>query len=580
MTISNVPAKVDPALKVFLQQVKTSLEGATKKVGDVVTRKEMNIAGWIDPKTGHVTRLDRYDPAEDGREPPAPSGFAARGTFSSIILRWEPWGPNERFVSHVEIWRNTVDDLPTAALLGVAQGAIYADSVPADSTYYYWIRGVSYTGRRGPWAAAAGLGVSTARDPARVLEILQAKIETSHLNTTLNARIKEGEDANTALVETNSKVAGLEAQYTVKVDANGHVAGFGVANTKEEDDGTNTSLMLFQADRFGFTHPSNYWQPGTAYSTGKFGRPTINAASTGLVYEATTGGTSGTTEPAWPTTAGSTVVDGTVTWTARTPASRIPFIIDNGVVYIDTAMIKDATITNAQIKDLSADKLFAASGTIADAVIGTGHITNAMIGQTIQSDNFVSGSSGWRITKDGTAEFRSGYFRGDIYSANAYVRGDVEATSIKASSANIVDTLHLRGHAVTVISTYYSTTIIGLSGAADTWEEVASRSIDFAGAQVDSNIAISVNLLIDVDTDDTTTSYSLYARVKRGTTVLRTFTIFTGREAAYFDRVVLNMVEAPGAGTHTYSVEVDVRGTSILGARCVDAYLALDGAKR
>ncbi|WP_414446865.1 host specificity protein J [Burkholderia sp. 22PA0099] len=41
---------------------------------------------------------------------------------------------------------------------------------------------------------------------------------------------------------------------------------------------------------------------------------------------------------------------------------------------------------------------------IAQALIGTGRITNAMIGDTIQSNNFVSGQQGWRIDKAGTFE--------------------------------------------------------------------------------------------------------------------------------------------------------------------------------
>ena len=43
-------------------------------------------------------------------------------------------------------------------------------------------------------------------------------------------------------------------------------------------------------------------------------RPT---ARNGYVYECTTAGTAGTTEPVWPTTAAETVTDGTIVWTCR-----------------------------------------------------------------------------------------------------------------------------------------------------------------------------------------------------------------------------------------------------------------------
>jgi hypothetical protein len=57
------------------------------------------------------------------------------------------------------------------------------------------------------------------------------------------------------------------------------------------------------------------WAPSTDYSLGDLVIPT--AGATWWVYECTTPGTSGTTEPVWPTTVGETVTDGTVVWTCR-----------------------------------------------------------------------------------------------------------------------------------------------------------------------------------------------------------------------------------------------------------------------
>ncbi|MFO5890632.1 hypothetical protein ACLBSJ_32970, partial [Klebsiella pneumoniae] len=52
------------------------------------------------------------------------------------------------------------------------------------------------------------------------------------------------------------------------------------------------------------------------------------------------------------------------------------------------------------------------------AKIADGSITNAKIGNEIRSNDFVDGSRGWRIAKDGSSQFN-----------NVIVRGRVEANS-------------------------------------------------------------------------------------------------------------------------------------------------------
>lgn len=57
-------------------------------------------------------------------------------------------------------------------------------------------------------------------------------------------------DGNKATVQTHSRsINGLEAQYTVKVDVNGKVAGYGLATTPKN--GTPESKFIVNADRFG-----------------------------------------------------------------------------------------------------------------------------------------------------------------------------------------------------------------------------------------------------------------------------------------------------------------------------------------
>jgi hypothetical protein len=52
------------------------------------------------------------------------------------------------------------------------------------------------------------------------------------------------------------------------------------------------------------------------------GQTTIPATPNGRLYRCTTAGTTGGTEPAWPTTSGGTVSDGTAVWTEMSPDFR------------------------------------------------------------------------------------------------------------------------------------------------------------------------------------------------------------------------------------------------------------------
>ena len=76
------------------------------------------------------------------------------------------------------------------------------------------------------------------------------------------------------------------------------------------------------ADSDGNT-PDTYatWAAATAQAINRVVVPTIR---NGYAYKATTAGTSGASEPTWPTTIGNTVADGTVTWTCLETALWTP----------------------------------------------------------------------------------------------------------------------------------------------------------------------------------------------------------------------------------------------------------------
>jgi hypothetical protein len=78
-----------------------------------------------------------------------------------------------------------------------------------------------------------------------------------------------------------------------------------------------------------------------------------------------------------------------------------PFVVQNGVAYMQEALIRD------------------------------GSITNAKIGNEIKSNNFVDGSQGWRIGKDGSSQFNNVIVRGAVYATDGWFNGTVYANRIE-----------------------------------------------------------------------------------------------------------------------------------------------------
>lgn len=211
----------------------------------------------------------------------------------------------------------------------------------------------------------------------------------------------------------------------------------GTAGTTADDPAYVLELLL-----------DSKWKPSTGYALGAYVYPT---KPNGYAYKVTTAGDSSSAEPTWTTTIGSTVADGSVVFTCDTDmALDSPFMIGlvNGVVrmVIRDTLIGDATITSAKIKELAVDKLYAAAGTIADAIIGTGHIVNAMIGNIIQSTVYTPGSAGWQINKNGNVEFNSGTFRGAVvFQSGSSGYGNISDKPTSLSGVNSTEGSKLSG---------------------------------------------------------------------------------------------------------------------------------------
>lgn len=111
------------------------------------------------------------------------------------------------------------------------------------------------------------------------------------------------------------------------------------------------------------------------------------------------------------------LVDRFVLMTAANGTYQTPFYVTNGAMYVREAFIKDASIGTAKIADAA--------------------ITMAKIVNEIKSSNYVAGSNGWRITKDGSSEFNNVVVRGEVHANSGKFKGTVEATAFVGDVASM-----------------------------------------------------------------------------------------------------------------------------------------------
>ena len=221
-----------------------------------------------------------------------------------------------------------------------------------------------------------------------------------------------------------SSIGGLEAQYTVKIDANGYVSGFGLASTAVN--GTPFSEFIVKADRFAIGSPQGEVIPFVVQTT-----PTTS---------------NGESVPAGVYMDAAYIKNGTIT------RAKI------GNAVIDDAKIASLSAAKVTFGEMSGDRITVGSlnadrittntlsaklAQITDAYVGTAQIadaaiTNAKIGNVIQSSNYVAGSTGWKIDKAGAMEMNDATFRGtlDVKNAASGARLEIKNNVIKVFDAN------------------------------------------------------------------------------------------------------------------------------------------------
>lgn len=553
-------------LQQFVQRVREALDSGGPDA--VVTARQLIASGVVERRSG-----GEFTPVGGTIDPARPPrNLSASGALASIILSWD--AANYKGHAYTEIWAYTTDAIGEAVLVGMTSGNNFSHTLGAAATRYYWVRNVNQNGVVSAYNATNGTQGSTGQDPAYLLDVLTDEITTSQLATALNTRIDLIDGASTVTGSVNARIAtqattttnalalkadaatvtslavtvgtntaaitseataratadtslasditalqttvgtntaaitsettartsadtslasdittlqtttgghttsiqtnatsinGLEGQYTVKIDNNGAVAGFGLASTTTGS-GDITSEFIVNADRFAIMRGGSDTTAavvpfavqstqqtingetvpiGVYMDTAFIKNGTISNAKIGsLTADKITASLLNTVDFYGNTIAGSSIyLGGTVTYDQDSGGNNIGIqsvatpkvaMTSTGAVFAVDAF----TINNPGGTDVVPFSITSDVVSIDSALIKDGTITNAKIGNQIASTAYIANNNtGWAISKDGDAILNDATFRGtlDITGSSGSNRLEITGDTIKViDSSNVV----------------------------------------------------------------------------------------------------------------------------------------------
>ena len=259
-------------------------------------------------------------------------------------------------------------------------------------------------------------GVATAT--AEEMKFLSSDYTNPETGATDNVTLKQ------ALNTSASNVNGLRGQYSVKIDTNGHVAGFGFASTLVGD--TPSSAFIVNSDKFAIVSPTDTSAPTNSPSSSNV--PFIVQSSTDTNFNNT-----GETVPAGVYMREAFIRNGSIVSakigtlaadkisSGFISADRIDgnsinaskLVLDNSTIEsatingVPTVQIKNLGVGNAKISDLSATKLTAGSLTVYNAAASNTigklfSVTSGYVATTAYSTNSTINMSYASVTSDWT----------------------------------------------------------------------------------------------------------------------------------------------------------------------------------
>ncbi|QPI65941.1 phage tail tip fiber protein [Vreelandella venusta] len=309
-------------------------------------------------------------------------------------------------------------------------------------------------------------------------------------------------------------------------------------------------------------------------------------------------------------------------WIGRTNGNkRKPFIIDDDVVYMNNAMIRNGSIQEGHLGPITIGKFFlddgtpvtTAGGLIRAEAIDVDNLSVAEAARfyaDVQSGNYIAGQRGWRIRQNGNVEFNEGRFNGVVNIGNVQGAGALAGKDaivyedLTGSTAGLVltransgaaaknrtddwtrpnstridgnkiftgdayvDTLQVKGQAITIPSSAYTggTLVLGAVGGSNdvggwtNWKQIQALYLPESPGPI--QITCSFRVLVD-----TTGKFPVYAKLEEdGVSRYATEVLRAGYSSTAFDytrQAISFTIERPAkSGGRTFRLYLRGAGT-------------------
>lgn len=404
---------------------------------------------WVEA-TAHTVGGDTIAPSPV-------TGLSATGSIQSVTLDWtapttQVGGGTLYDLKGYYVYRSTSNSQPTDPVAFVSVDRFVDGGLSGSTTYYYWVKAVDFTGNDStavasgavttqstPTSSTGATGASTNIIFIRATSA-SAPASSSGVPSGWSDTVPTGTDTLWASVGTKAVGASVFV-WDTPFKAEGTSVVEVVVYRKNSSAGASGGSYNFTTQTL--TAPTNWSQDAPSLTANgdvvyrisgiASGAPTQTAASitwsTAVVYARRVDGTDGVG------TDGDTVATGRVYYQTLQSAnpgnpSASGFNFSTGILtgltsgWSQTQPAVD--ITDTSVYEWSAPFTATLSG--GSTTVSFGTVTSAIqVTTDLESDNYVAGSTGWRIERDtGDAEFQ-----------NATIRGTLNADDIRTGTLTV-----------------------------------------------------------------------------------------------------------------------------------------------